>query len=113
VREFDPDITPPYGTPIVAADPAGAGASVRTGPHVPEHDVPDLPIVATDLGAILQARQLFRASRLPRCDATWPHLRPHLLADEARLQRMVREDPDDDESAALLQEVRRYLGRHP
>lgn len=64
--------------------------------------------IATTLEA---ARELFRVP-LPRADARWPRLKPHLLAAEARLTRQLRDNPEDDLAGVQLQEVRRYLGRH-
>lgn len=60
--------------------------------------------------AIERARELFRTARQPRADVIWPHIRPHLMAAEARLARILHERPGDPEAAELLREVRRYLG---
>ena len=104
----DPDITPPHGVPIVQI----TTAQVRDGRHFVEADVATRPTDVVDaMDAIRRARALFTISPLPRADITWPHLRSHLLVAEARLQRQVRENPQDDESGVLLQEVRRFLGR--
>jgi len=88
-------------------------AEVRPGPTAPHPDHGGtLAGVETLLDAIRQTRELFRVARSPRTDALWPHLRPLLCEAEAWLQRQLRADPQDGASSVLLQEVRRYLGRH-
>jgi hypothetical protein len=93
--------------------PRSEAATARPGPTAPHASGGGIPDVDGDtLHVIERARQLFRMARLPRADAEWPHLKPHLLVAEARLTRVVRDCPDHDSAGALLQEVRRYLGRH-
>ena len=108
---YDPEAeTPVHGTPIPAAPPEPA--RVRDGLHAPRVEGGTLPeIPPTVMAAVQTARQLFRVARQPYGDPMWHgHLRPLLIQVKAHLGRMLREDPDRDDVAMLLEEVRVWLG---
>lgn len=97
------------GVPVPHAEPEPA--RVRDGHHAPRVEGGTLPDVGVTVLAICEkARALWRTARHPYADAMWPHLRPELIQVKAHLGRMLREDPDRDDVAMLLEEVRVWLG---
>lgn len=96
-----------YEVPHAAPEPARARPG-HTAPRVAGGELPEIP---PTVGAIVEkARALFRVARHPYADPLWPHLRPELIQVKAHLGRMLREEPDRDDVAALLEEVRAWLG---
>lgn len=87
-------------------------ARVRDGHHAPRVEGGVLPEVpANVMAVIIQARYLFKVARNPYADPMWQgHLKPQLIQVKAYLGRMLRAEPDRDDIAVLVEEVRVWLG---